>query len=196
MTLMRMMMLLAQKSLVVSTQSICGQVAIALDTRHSMYWRIRSFSSLNTVCHVTHDTLKSPSLARPSPHTPSYSTKPFYTNTNWTTPDAHVTQWTRDHVDEKQLSAEVQYIIPTNHACRIVTHARLRAILTGRVCASLHCSFTPLSPTGYIVQVVIKLIRRYAIGREFDPVVSIKELRVYESSVSIFRSISHPLLTP
>ena len=25
---------------------------------------------------------------------------------------------------EGQLSADVQYIIPTNHACRIVTHAR------------------------------------------------------------------------
>ena len=27
-------------------------------------------------------------------------------------------------VSKKQLSAEVQYIIPTNHASRIVTHAR------------------------------------------------------------------------
>jgi len=51
---------------------------------------------------------------------------------------------------KKQLSAEVQYILPTNYACRIVTHAR--AILTGRVYASLYCSFTPLSPTVYTAQ--------------------------------------------
>ena len=59
---------------------------------------------------------------------------------------------------EKQLSAEVQYIIPTNHACRIVT----------RVCASLYCSFTAFSPTGHTAH---KPLRRYAIGRELDPVV-------------------------
>ena len=28
------------------------------------------------------------------------------------------------YLAQKQLSAEVQYIIPTNHACRIVTHVR------------------------------------------------------------------------
>jgi len=33
---------------------------------------------------------------------------------------------------EKQLSAEVQYIIPTNHVCRIVTHVRYIKLLTGR----------------------------------------------------------------
>jgi len=42
----------------------------------------------------------------------------------------------------------------------------MRAILTGRVCASLHCSFTPLSS-----QLSGKPLQRYAIGREFDPVV-------------------------
>jgi len=34
----------------------------------------------------------------------------------------------------------------------LVGSARMRAILTGRVFASLYCSFTPLSPTGHIAQ--------------------------------------------
>jgi len=31
-----------------------------------------------------------------------------------------------------------------------VGSSRMRATLTGRVCASLYCSFTPLSPTGHV----------------------------------------------
>jgi len=40
-------------------------------------------------------------------------------------------------------------------SCRAITvvgSSRMRAILTGRVFAGLYCSFTPLSPTGYIAQ--------------------------------------------
>ena len=75
--------------------------------------------------------------------------------------------WHTLYFDKKQLSAEVQYIIPTNNACRIVTHARYinRACLR-KLILQLYTALTdcPHIPSG-------KLLRPYAIGRGFDPVV-------------------------
>jgi len=69
-------------------------------------------------------------------------------------------------VYEKQLSTEVQYIIPTNHACRIVTVTHARYINTACLRWLILQLYTALTdwPHG-------KPLRRYAIGPELDPVV-------------------------
>jgi len=66
------------------------------------------------------------------------------------------------HFEPKQLSADVQYIIPTNHACRIVTHVRDRACLRYLI-LQLYTVFI-----GWSHSSVGKALRRYSIGREFD----------------------------
>ena len=74
----------------------------------------------------------------------------------------------------------------------LVGSSRMRAILTGRVCASLYCSFTPLSPADHIAQ--CQPLRRYALSCEFDPVVVLYLFLSFFSFTSFSKSFFIVLL--